>query len=117
MKSCDTKRMLFEMMEKMNPDFKQINELAPVPTSLPPQSSAPTQQQPRMASDVKAVDRANKTATTVQTANKRINTATEFPQAFKLWFESLGYTPQNPAISTSRVLTEIRKAMQEMGYK
>jgi hypothetical protein len=57
------------------------------------------------------------TAKGIQNKMSRINTATEFPQAFKQWFAGLGYKPENPAISTSRVLTDIRKAMAEMGYK
>lgn len=97
----------------------QTQQMVPQPQAqqrLAQQQSQPNQQQ-KMASDVKAMQRAGKSATSVQMASKRINTATEFPQAFKLWFQSLGYKPDNPAITTNRVITDIRKVMQELGYK
>lgn len=126
------------MMEKINPKFKQL-EIDEITGGLPPQagvtpqatttpqaspnaqpvqSPAVTPQQPVNApSDVRTVARMAQSATALQGANKRINTATEFPQAFKDWFASLGYKADNPAISIMKVMTEVKKAMTEMGFK
>lgn len=126
MKDTSTKEKLFEMLVKLNPD-SVLNEVAPLiggtqapPAGTPVGKAAPaanTQPQKPLATDVQALNKATQTASGVQNKMGRINTATEFPQAFKAWFAGLGYKPENPAISTSRVLTDIRKAMAEMGYK
>jgi len=134
MKDNSTKEKLFEMLAKLNPDSIILNEVTasatPVngtqaPTQVPTTGTpvgatapaATAQPQKPLATDVQALSKATQTATGIQNKMSRINTATEFPQAFKLWFTGLGYKPENPAISTSRVLTDIRKAMAEMGYK
>ena len=108
------KEKLFEMMEKINPELQNINEIVP-PSSPPPSST--TNQQPRVPSDVQTLSRANQNASNVQRAGQRINTATEFPEAFRVWFSSLGYKPENQNISIMKVRTEIEKVMRSMGYK
>ena len=181
----DTKQLLFENMEKLNPDFKaqedtshtitpnDLATLKKINFSLPreevldwfnqndveyvgmsdiemyikyiemhnskslqelnpnitnPTATQTTKQpamgqqqavnkQPYQPSDVKSLYNANKTATTVKTAGKRINTATEFPEAFRVWFATLGYKPNNPAISIMKVRTEVERVMRSMGYK
>lgn len=148
-----TKQRLYEMMEKVNPDFKTalneedscwrgykqygmkekngkevpncvpVNEQQPTTGALPPTTQSPvgtstqSTKQPKIAGDVARLQNVSKYASGVQSAQKRINTTTEFPQAFKVWFSSLGYNPENKSISIGRVLTDIRKAMQELGYK
>lgn len=117
MKNKDIKQLLFENMEKLNPDFN-LREITPQPIQ-PVAGQQPVAQPaaPKQPSDVQTLSRANQNATTVQTASKRINTATEFPEAFRLWFTQLGYKPNNPAISIMKVRTEIEKVMRSMGYK
>jgi hypothetical protein len=131
MKDNSTKEKLFEMLVKLNPELVTLNEIvgattAPVVGTQAPTTGTPVgkaapaataQPQKPLATDVQSLNKATQTATGIQNKMSRINTATEFPQAFKLWFAGLGYKPENPAISTSRVLTDIRKAMAEMGYK
>lgn len=106
----DNKEKLFENMEKLNPDFK-IQEL------IQQTNQQKNNQQPRQPADVQSLNRATQNTQTIKTASQRINTSTEFPEAFRVWFSSLGYKPDNPAISIMRVKTEIEKVMRSMGYK
>ena len=113
MKKKDTKQLLFENMEKLIPEFK-INEVAPQPTA----PTAPTANQtPRQPGDVKRLGQVTQNNATVQKAGQAINTAVEFPEAFRVWFQSLGYKPDNPAINISKVRREIENVMRSMGYK
>lgn len=107
----ENKEMLFEMMEKINPDFK-LNE-----ANMQQTPTATQQQQPAQPSDVKALSKAGQTASSVKSASQRINTTTEFPEAFRVWFSGLGYRPDNPAISIAKVKTEIEKVLKSMGYR
>ena len=91
----------------------KLQEIAPQPGATPPVTNQTTSQ----PSDVRALGKATQTATSVQKAGQRINTATEFPEAFRLWFSGLGYKPDNPQISIAKVRTEIEKVMRNMGYK
>jgi hypothetical protein len=101
----DTKTLLFEMMEKTIPGFKGLNEQQVVQGG---------QQQP-MAGDVKNVQRT--VTTSQQTANSRIDTPDEFSQAFRVWFSSLGFNPQNRPIAIGRITAEVTKIMKELGYR
>ncbi|MFA5366558.1 MAG: hypothetical protein WC333_01350 [Dehalococcoidia bacterium] len=100
----DTKTLLFEMMEKTVPGFKSTNE----------QQAVSGVQQP-IAGDVKNVQ--NTVTTSQQTANSRIDTPDEFSQAFRVWFSSLGFNPQNRPIAIGRVTIEVTKIMKELGYR
>lgn len=121
----DSKKRLFEVMESVNPDFNSntIEEVLPQQPAQPVQQQRaqpqqPVQpQQPAQPSDVRTLGKANQAATSVQNAGKRINTATEFPEAFRMWFSSLGYKPDNPAISIMKVRTEVERVMKSMGFK
>ena len=99
----------------------KLQEFAPQAGATPPATAQPAAQKqpaaPRQPSDVQTLNRANQNASVVQNASKRINTATEFPEAFRLWFTQLGYKPDNPAINIMKVKTEIDKVMRSMGYK
>jgi hypothetical protein len=105
MKREATYEKLMEMFIKVNPELVTLNEIVGAATA------------PVVGGDVKAAAKETSMASGVQSANKRIDTPMEFPQAFMAWFQSLGYDPQNNAISTSKVLTDVRNAMQQMGYK
>ncbi len=68
-----------------------------------------------MASDVKALAGAQKTAITVQNKAKAINNIQEFPGAFELWFSSLGFQPGK--ISKSAVRSQVEAVLTKLGYK
>ena len=119
MNTKNNKQKLFEMMEKLNPEIN-ITELfgSQPPPKSPQQPAQPAaQQQPVQPSDVKALSKANTNASTVKTASQRINTATEFPEAFRVWFSSLGYKPNNSTINIPRVKIAVEQVMKSMGFK
>lgn len=66
-------------------------------------------------SDVKALDKAQSTATTVSSKAKAINSIQEFPGAFENWFKSLGFEPGK--ISKGAVRSEVEKVLTQLGYK
>lgn len=117
---------LYEMMKKINPDFK-INEDS-FPTfntqqntqqTTNQQNTNNTQQQnftPKTG-DGKTYNKVQNTAKNLNNKTSKINTAMEFPDAFKIWFSKLGYTPEKGNITIARVTSEIRKAMIQLGYK
>ena len=112
MNNINIKQKLFENMEKLNSNFK-MNEIVPQQgINQPAQPVAP-----RQPSDVQSLNKATQTASSVQKASQRINTATEFPEAFRVWFQGLGYKPDNPAINIVKVKTEIERVMRSMGYR
>ena len=98
--------------------IKEAGELPPQVGSQQPQTSStiqtPTYKPP---ADVQALNKAMGTATSVIKAGQRINTAQEFPDAFKSWFSGLGYSPKNGAVNTANVLRAVTKAMKELGYR
>jgi hypothetical protein len=67
--------------------------------------------------DVNYLSKVSSQATTVNKAAQKINTTNEFSGAFKNWFSSLGYKPDNNQVNISRVTTLVKKAMTELGYK
>lgn len=121
----NTKQMLFEMLSKIDTTFQSniIDEASQIGTTSAqsPIGSAPVQPtqpaMPNQPSDVKTLSRATQNASTVQSASKRINTATEFPEAFRVWFSGLGYKPENPAISIMKVKQVVGDMMMKMGFK
>lgn len=107
MKKKDTKQLLFENMEKLNPDFK-IQEIAPVAAT-----STATQQYGQQPD----VTYADSTYKTIAPALKQINTPEKFAGAFKGWFQYLGYSPQAGNINIQRVRMDVENALKELGYK
>ena len=77
----------------------------------------PTQQPVNQPSDVKTYSNVQTKATAANKAASRINTTTEFSGAFKNWFSSLGYKPENNTVTISRVQMLVKQAMTELGYK
>ena len=79
-------------------------------------TSAPPPVKPaNTPSDVKALGKAQQTATTVQTKAKAINNINEFPGAFENWFKSLGFQPGK--VSKSAIRNEVEKTLTKLGYK
>lgn len=104
MDNKNNKQRLFEVMENLNPEFKQVDEIAPAATTTKPVA------QP----DVTAMSYALRPAAAML---KQINTPDEFAGAFKGWFSMLGFSPQNTTINVIRVKSDVEKVMREMGYK
>ena len=117
----DSKERLIEIMERVVPNFKlneEIGGAAVNPGIQQPVAPQPAAvQQPRQPADVAALGRANKNAQGVTRTSKAINTEYEFPEAFRIWFQGLGYKPENPAISIMKVKTEVERVMKDMGYR
>jgi len=104
MKKTDTKQMLFEMMEKVNSDFKQLNEAVP-------------QQQGVVAPDVVRQQKTINTSPAMQYANSRIDTPQEFQDGFQTWFSTTGFNPKTRPLTISQAQTLIKNAMINLGYK
>lgn len=95
MKTINTKQVLFENMEKLNPDFK-VNEIG---ASL----------------DVLNAQKA--TTPTMQRANFRIDTPQEFQDGFTAWLGTTGFDPQKRPLSISQAQTLVKNAMISLGFK
>jgi hypothetical protein len=103
----DTKQLLFENMEKLNPTFK-IQEVAPIAAT-----STATQQYGQQPD----VTYADSTYKTIAPALKQINTPEKFAGAFKGWFQYLGYSPQAGNMSIQRARMDVENALKGLGYK
>lgn len=66
-------------------------------------------------SDVKNLNRAQNTASTVTNKAKAINNIQEFPGAFQNWFQTLGFQPGK--ISKSAIRSSVEKVLTNLGYK
>jgi hypothetical protein len=106
-KKKDTKQLLFENMEKLNPSFK-LQEIAPIAAT-----STATQQYGQQPD----VTYADSTYKTIAPALKQINTPEKFAGAFKGWFQYLGYTPQAGNMSIQRARMDVENALKQLGYK
>ena len=73
------------------------------------------QENTNIPADVKNLDKAQSTATSVVSKAKAINTIQEFPGAFENWFKSLGFVPGK--ISKSTLRSEVEKVLNKLGYK
>jgi hypothetical protein len=87
--------------------LQQLAGLNEDATSAPAPVNAPA--------DVKALGKAQSTATTVQAKSKAINSIQEFPGAFEQWFKTLGFQPGK--ISKGTVRSEVEKILTKLGYK
>jgi hypothetical protein len=105
------KQRLFEMMERLNPEFKN-EEITPQPI---PQGNQVT-----ASGDVANLQKAVNATSTVQYADSRIDTPQELQDAFGNWISRTGYSLNNKPIrpiSISMVQTLVKNAMQKLGYK
>lgn len=108
---------MLEMMQKLNPTFK-LNEdsFGRFNNSFGDTQTQSTETTPKNG-DVKNYNKASQNAKALANKSVKINNRVEFPEAFKIWFNSLGYSPEKNNITIAMATTEIRKAMQQMGYK
>jgi hypothetical protein len=89
--------------------LQQLAGLKEDATSTPAPVNAP--------SDVKALGKAQSTATTVQTKAKAINNINEFPGAFENWFKALGFEPGKGGANKSAIRSHVEKVLTKLGYK
>lgn len=92
-------------------EAKRFQQLAGIikedATSAPAPVNAPA--------DVKALGKAQTSASAVTSKAKAINSIQEFPGAFENWFKTLGFEPGK--ISKSAVRSEVEKVLTKLGYK
>jgi hypothetical protein len=99
----NTKQVLFENMEKLNPEFK-LQEVDPN-TAQQTVGAKQTQQY------------ADKTYSMIAPQLKMVNTVDKFGPAFKGWFEYLGYSPHAGNISIQRAKQDVEAVMKQLGYR
>lgn len=121
------KDKLFEMMEKINPDFN-INELYDTVAQKPqftqnkqniPQSQAKptTSQQPKQSMDATAVDLLTQKSSQLKSYTSRIDTPKEFQESFLNWFKTTGFVTSGKKISVAQALSMVKTAMTSLGFK
>lgn len=133
MKKSNTKQNLFEMMEKVNPDFKTaLNEEdscwkgykqygmkekngKEVPNCVPVNEQQPIE--PKVSPDVAYLQKATDKSVSVKYAASRIDTPQEFQDGFQEWLSTTGFNPQKKPLSISQAQTLVRNAMIKLGYK
>lgn len=108
---------MLEMMQKLNPTFK-LNEdsFGRFNNSFGDTQTQSTETTPKNG-DVKNYNKASQNAKSLANKSTKINNRTEFPEAFRVWFNSLGYSPEKGNITIATALAEIRKVMAQMGYR
>jgi len=109
----DNKQRLFEVMERVVPDFKpvekeKLQELQPIAAT-----STATQQYGQQPD----VTYADSTYKQIAPALKQINTPEKFAGAFKGWFQYLGYTPQGANITIQRIRMDVENVLKQLGYR
>jgi hypothetical protein len=110
----ENKKLLFEMMEKVNPDFKQPKEDLEEQQAATSTTNMAAQQKYAKQPDVQYADSTYKM---IAPALKMINTPEKFAGAFKGWFQYLGYTPQAGNINIARVRIDVENVMKQLGYR
>jgi hypothetical protein len=104
----DKKQKLFEMMQKVNSDFKPL---------LSEQIAAGTTGNQPIPTDVAHQQTALKNSPTMEYTNSRIDTPQEFQEGFKVWFSSTGFNPQKKPLNISQAQVLVKNAMVALGYK
>lgn len=99
------KQRLFEVMGKVNPEFKNSNEAQAQATVEP------------LSTDVTNLQKAIKTSSSVRFADSKIDTPIEFQEGFKLWLSTTGFNPQKKPLSISQAQTLVKKAMESLGFR
>lgn len=110
----DSKKRLFEVMERVAPDFKVQEEQQNVQELQPVAATSTATQQYGQQPDVTYADSTYKT---IAPALKQINTPEKFAGAFKGWFQYLGYTPQAGNINIARVRMDVENTLKALGYR
>jgi len=93
--------IVYQIVDELGKNLNEDATSAPAPVNAP--------------ADVKALGKAQTSASTVTSKAKAINSIQEFPGAFENWFKTLGFQPGK--ISKSTVRTEVEKVLTKLGYK
>lgn len=119
----DEKNRLFEMMEKINPDFN-INELydsvvqkSPTTPQANNNQQNTSASQPRQSMDSMAVDKFTQKSTQLKNYSSRIDTPKEFQESFLNWFKTTGFVTSGKKISVAQALSMVKTAMTSLGFK
>jgi len=96
MKKSREHNKILEMIKKIEPDFNINENTKPV--------------------DVSSMKNVMQGSPNVQGAKERIDSPQEFGPAFKVWFEMLGFDPQENPISIAQVRNDIEQALRDLGY-
>ncbi len=111
----NSKQRLFEVMERVAPDFKPAekeNLQEQQPTAV-----ASTTTQTQQYGNQPDAQYADSTYKLIAPALKLINTPEKFAPAFQGWFQYLGYSPKLGNISIQRVRMDIENVMKQLGYR
>jgi len=74
-------------------------------------------------SDVKGLDKAQSSSSTIKSKAKAINSVGELPGAFENWFQTLGFQPQTGTengktkLNKSQIIQALTKSLNNLGYK
>ena len=117
MANKDSKKRLFEVMERVAPNFKTQEEQNIQELQAVAATSTGTKTQTQQYGRQPDVDYADSTYKLIAPALKQINTPEKFAGAFKGWFQYLGYTPQAGNITIQRVRMDIENVMKQLGYR
>jgi len=105
--------------EVNKPEQQQVNIAAIALQEADVTASTPTtpgaKNTPTTPGDVKALSKAQQSATTVQSRSKNINNINEFPGAFEEWMKTLGLVPGKA--TRGSIETQVRKTLTKLGYK
>ena len=109
-----TKLIKENNMDKIKKLIKEALNEAPIfPVS--PQTNTP--------SDVKGLDKAQSSSSTIKSKAKAINSVGELPGAFENWFQTLGFQPQTGTengktkLNKSQIIQALTKSLNNLGYK
>ena len=107
---------LYQMMGKINPDFK-INEDTFNSSFETPNNISDTNNNEEPTGDVKSYEKAMDNSPSLIKSGSKIDTPSEFQGAFKVWFTKLGYLPSKGNITISNINNQVREVLISLGYK
>lgn len=97
--------------------INEIGELPPQVGGTPQTPQVNNTQQTPIDATVKRYNSAVNSSSSVGRAAQGINRQQQFPNVFKSWFSTLGYTPKNGTVTIANTLRAVTKAMTDLGYK
>jgi len=102
-------KRMFETFKKLDPTF-QINE-----DSFARNFNDTTISQEKQP-DVKQAEKAMDNSPLINKFNSKIDKPNEFQPIFKDWFTSLGITPETEGVTIARIMTDVKRTLEQLGY-
>lgn len=102
-------------MKFRNPTNEEVRKMQIIAGIIKEDDSYGMEEDISTPADVKSLDKAQSSATTITNKAKAINSISEFPGAFESWFKQLGFQPGK--ISKSAVRMQVDKVLANLGYK